>query len=134
MCKWTLVVLGTIDFVCFFSVAYLYLFVVDSGMFVLFVVDLARSQGVDRQVSAALQMGANLQIPGSPGQFPTMTPNGIFWLRQRKRKMLGVERLALMGITNYDSTLSESKLCHLAGEAMAGPSAIPVIVAAEGYL
>ena len=93
----------------------------------------ARSQGADRQVSAALQLAGNLQA-GQAGQFPTMTPNGIFWLRQRKRKMIGVERLALMGIVNYDPTLSEPKLCHLAGEAMAAASTIPVIIAAEGYL
>ena len=48
--------------------------------------------------------------------------------------MLGVERLALMGIVNYDDTLPEAKLCHLAGEAMAAASAIPVIIAAEGCL
>ena len=44
MCKWTLVVLGTIDFFLF-SVAYLYSFVVDSGMFVLFVVEFGQVSG-----------------------------------------------------------------------------------------
>ena len=81
-----------------------------------------------------VQMAITRALHGGPGQFPTMTPNGIFWLRQRKRKMIGVERLALMGIVNYDATLPEAKLCHLAGEAMCAASSIPTIVAAEGHL
>ena len=97
-----------------------------------------RSQSGDRTAATAISKAVTDAQPlatGQPveGQFPTMTPNGCFWLRRRQRRMLAVERLALQGIINYDASLLESKLNHLAGEAMCAISTIPALVVSEGY-
>ena len=85
---------------------------------------------VEKAISDAAQM--QLGIPPA-GHFPTVTPNGQFWLRKRQRKLMGIERLALQGIVHFDKTLAEPKLCHLAGDAMCAISSILALVVSEGY-
>ena len=73
---------------------------------------LLRSQTADRTSISAVNRAITDSITGGPSQFPTMTPNGCFWLPKRQRKMIGVERLGLMGIVHYDVSLAEAKLCQ----------------------
>ena len=97
-----------------------------------------RSQSGDRTAATAISKAvtdAQAVATGQPGEghFPTMTPNNCSGLRRRQRRMLAVERLALQGIINYDASLLESKLNHLAGEAMCAISTIPTLIVSEAF-
>ena len=95
-----------------------------------------RSQSAERSAYASIDRAFAEASHGAAngGQCPTLTPNGIFWLRVKSRRMLSCERMCLQGIVRYNPELTEQKLNNLAGEAMCAASSIPTIVAAESCL
>ena len=55
------------------------------------------------------------------GYFPPMTPGGTYWLRFSQRILIGVERMAIQGVSLMDLTeeqrkFDDTKLCSMAGD------------------